>query len=362
MAQADPSSTGIPIASAGTTLGLVNGAVLFVGTLTGAWCTAYADLFPGSTLSGLGLWLAAAWVAGILLLLFVLGHNDRNTQDHGFLGRVKWGAHLLRKHAGYAALVLFMLGASVFSVYSKQVNDARGASVLNDLLVRVATIDRATGQARQAAERAASSADSTERKADLLLERTGRIEAAVSVDITPRERLARNGVAWKPEDFSTALVNRDVETVRLFIDAGWNVRSAAPASEGGNALGQLAGQSQLADEAATVAILRLLVHKLDLSAPNAVFRSLPPMNLVSVALLRCNTGVVRALAKAGVNVRLVHQTSVPSHLGGASMIDPIGALMNWKPPSWETIPCTVEDRRAMLSLVVSGNDESGPAR
>ncbi|MBK6850564.1 MAG: hypothetical protein IPG93_02860 [Burkholderiales bacterium] len=192
--------------------------------------------------------------------------------------------------------MLFMLGASVFSVYSKQVNDTRGTSVLKNLATSLGKLESATGQARLAAERAASSADSTERKAVLLLERTGRIEAAVTRDLKPRERLARNGVAWTSENFSTALIDRDVETVRLFIEAGWNVRSAAPASEGGNALGQFAGHPRVADEAATVTIVRLLADKLDLTAPEAHFRALPPMNLVSVALMRCNAGVVRALA------------------------------------------------------------------
>ena len=351
MNQTDPSNTGIPIASAGATFSVVNGAVLFMGTLTGAWCTVYADLFPGSTLASLGLWLAAAWVAGIVLLLFVLGHHEKNIQDHSLLGRVRWGAHLLRSHAGYAALVLFMLGATVFSVYSKQVNDKRSTSVLKDLVANLANLDRASGQTRLAVERAASSAESTERKADLLLKSTGRIEATVNRDLKPRERLAKNGVAWTPDNFSAALVDRDVETVRLFIEAGWNVRSAAPASEGGNALGQFAGHPRVVDEAATVAIVRLLAGKLDLTAHEAAFRGLPPMNLVSVALMRCNAGVVRALATAGVDVRLVHRTETPSHLGGTIIIDPVTELTNWKPPSWEHIPCTAEDRRLMTNLV-----------
>lgn len=351
MTQPDQTDAVTPIASAGATFSVVNGAVLFIGTLTGALCTVYADLFPGSTLAGLGLWLAAAWVTGIVLLLFVLGHHEKNIQNHSFLGRVRWGAHLLRSHLGYAALVLFMLGATVFSVYSKQVNDTRSTSVLKDLVANSANLDRVTGQTRLAAERAASSADSTDRKADLLLESTGRIEATVKRDLTPRERLAKNGVAWTPESFSTALVDRDVETVRLFIEAGWNVRSAAPASEGGNALGQFAGDPRVGDEAATVAIVRLLAGKLDLTAPEAAFRGLPPMNFVSVALMRCNAGVVRALATAGVNVRHVNRTETPSHLGGTFTIDPVRELTNWKPPSWEHLPCTAEDRLAMLGLV-----------
>lgn len=351
MTQADQTKTVTPIASAGATFSAVNNAVLFMGTLTGAGCTVYADLFPDSAMAGLGLWLAAAWVVGIFLLLFVLGHHETNVKAHHVMGRVRWGALLLRSHTMYVALVLFMLGASAFSVYSKHANDTRSASVLKDLTAHLTNLDRAVAKTGPAMERAASSAVATERKADLLLASTGRIEVAVNRGLTPRERLAKNGVAWTPESFSTALVDRDVETVRLFIEAGWNVRSAASASEGGNALGKFAGDPRVGDEAATVAIVRLLASKLDLTAPEAAFRGLPPMNFVSVALMRCNAGVVRALALAGVNVQHVNRTEMPTHLGGTITIDPVLDLTNWKPPSWEHLPCTVEDRRAILDLV-----------
>lgn len=219
----------------------------------------------------------------------------------------------------------------------------------------IGTVKAGVAQANSKLDSLAAAVDSAKSaaalKADLLLESTGRIEANVNRDLTPRERLAKNGVAWTPESFSAALVDRDVETVRLFIEAGWNVRSAAPVSEGGNALGYFAGQTRVFNEVATVAIVRLLAGKLDLTAPEATFRGLPPMNLVSVALMRCNANLVRALATAGIDVRLVNRTEMPSHLGGTFTIDPINELTNWKQPDWEHIPCTAEDRRLMISLV-----------
>lgn len=220
----------------------------------------------------------------------------------------------------------------------------------------IGTVKAGVAQANSKLDSLAAAVDSAKSaaalKTDLLLESTGRIEANVNRDLTPRERLAKNGVAWTTDSFSAALVDRDVETVRLFIEAGWNVRSAAPRSEGGgNALGYFAGQTRVSNEVATVAIVRLLAGKLDLTAPEATFRGLPPMNLVSVALMRCNANVVRALATAGIDVRLVNRTEMPSHLGGTFTIDPINKLTNWKQPDWEHIPCTAEDRRLMISLV-----------
>lgn len=95
-------------------LPLVNGVVLFVGTIMGALGSVYADLFPRSSV---GQWrdvMGVAWLLSIVFVLWVLGHNDGNKQGLGFRRRIVYGTRLTLRNAPLALLVLFMLLASIW--------------------------------------------------------------------------------------------------------------------------------------------------------------------------------------------------------------------------------------------------------
>ncbi len=340
-----------PIASAGGSFVIVNNVVLLLTTLLGAGCSVYADLHPASTVGELRLWMAGAWVLGIVLALFVLGHHEKNRTATGIAGRIAWGAKLMLANAGYAFLVLFMALAAGWMVYSKQVSDQRHGGAIAALGEAALRIEQETIRAQVQAARAASAAESTDKKADTLLVRTARIEAVVTQPLSPREQLAKAGVRWEPEAFSNALVSSDIASVRLFIDGGWDLRSPAAASEGGNALGQFAHFGRATNPTATTEMIRLLARKIDLSEPVAAFRGMPPMTFVATAIQACNLPIVKALAAAGIDVRKVGRAELPSHLGGTTVIDPVALLQNGSTSFAGDATCSEADRGALLQLV-----------
>ena len=156
---------------------------------------------------------------------------------------------------------------------------------------------------------------------------------------------------WDDTSFSRALLDSDYQTVELFIQGGWNVRSRAPNGDG-NALGMFAVLANVEDETATVLTLKLLATKLDLTHPIAQFRGTFPMNLASNAIMGCNIRMLRALSQAGVNVRMVYTPKAQDTGTLYRPIDPISTIRNWG--QWSLIdgrPCSKADREQILKMV-----------
>ena len=166
-----------------------------------------------------------------------------------------------------------------------------------------------------------------------------------------KETLAKQGVLWDDASFSRALLDSDYQTVELFIQGGWNVRSRAPNGDG-NALGMFAVLANVEDEKATVLTLKLLATKLDLTHPIGQFRGIFPMNLASNAIMGCNIRMLRALSQAGVNVRMVYRPKAQDSGTLYPPIDPISKIKNWG--QWSPIdgrPCSKVDREQILKMV-----------
>lgn len=342
------------MASAGTIFGIVSGSGLLVTTVLGAWATVYADLFPDSSLGQQKVALAVGWLGCVVLSLLVLGYQDRSSSG-GPLARIQWGVRLLRENAGYAFLVLFMTCAAAFCVYGKLIASSEQSGVLKRLVATADRMDRVAQETKNLAQRAAMSAESTGRKADTIIEQSARIENKLNRPLGPREQLAAQGISWDGPSFSQALVGGDSNVVELFLKGGFNARTAtAPQGEGGNALGYFVGLAPVTDMAATVKILRLLAEKMDVTEPVAIFRGIPAMNLLTVALYTCNLPVAQALVAAGVNTRKLTRATGEGHLGPLDY-DAVGRLVKWKPThAIDDRACSESDRQKLLKIATGG--------
>ena len=176
-------------------------------------------------------------------------------------------------------------------------------------------------------------------------------EKAINNPRSYRETLTKQGILWDYASFSRALTDSDYQTVELFIQGGWNVRSPAPNGDG-NALGMFAVLANVEDEKATVLTLKLLATKLDLTHPIGQFRGVFPMNLASNAIMGCNIRMLRALDKSGINVRMVYRPRAQDTGTLYQPVDPIFGIKNWG--QWSPIdgrPCSKIDREQILKMV-----------
>lgn len=342
--------------SAGAPFAVINSAGVLVTIVLGGLATLYVDLFPASTLGQLQLAMAAGWVVCLLLVLLILGYHEKSTSGMPW-ERMWWATKMLRANPGYAFMVLFMALAAAFCIFSKLGKDAGGGGVLKHLVTSAERIERISLETKELASRAATSAESTDRKADTLLVRTKSIESKLSEPLTPRQVLAKQGVAWDGPSFSQALVAGDGQVVALFMEGGMNAEMAAapPEQAGGNALGQFVVRSPARDQAATVQIIRTLASKIDLTQPVAQFRGMPPMNFVSLAAYSCNAPMARALAAAGVDMKALYRVTLQQH-GMTVTYDPLEKLENWQ-QRWaiDSKPCPDADRQELLRIVRAGS-------
>jgi len=142
-----------------------------------------------------------------------------------------------------------------------------------------------------------------DQKADILLDKTTRIEREVTRPLTPQEALARRGVQWTANTYHQALVDGNTALVAELLEAGWNPASQAPEGDVGNSLGHFFGRTVATTK--TVAMLKVLRRHVDLSEPVVRLGGLSGRPAVTVAADQCNRGMVEALAAAGVNVRVL---------------------------------------------------------
>ena len=160
-----------------------------------------------------------------------------------------------------------------------------------------------------------------------------------------RKELAQRGLKWNGVDFGDALMNGDIETVKMYLDAGWNPLSQY---EEGHALAHFIWRAGSLDALVTEAMLKLFVeHGVDPNAPVLKFRGLAPSSMALNAVRSCNSAALAATIKLGAIT-----SSVTSSMRQGGYVNPaedagvncetniakIGALLNMKyrcsPKSW----------------------------
>lgn len=163
--------------------------------------------------------------------------------------------------------------------------------------------------------------------------------------VSLRKELAQRGLKWNSVDFGDALMNGDVETVRMYLDAGWNPLSLY---EEGNALAHFIWRAGNLDALVTEAMLKLFVeHGVDPNAPVLKFRGLAPSTMALNAVRSCNSAALAATIKLGAIT-----SSIASSMRQGGYVNPaedagvkcetqiakIGSLLNMKyrcsPKAW----------------------------
>lgn len=326
-------------------LTLVNGVVLFAGTIMGALGSVYADLFPRSSVGQWRSVMGAGWLLSTLFVLWVLGHNDGNKTRLDFKGRIVYGARLTLRNAPLALLILFMLLASVWCFYSR-FGSANSGGNLQSLAAMATRTEQAALAAQQAAERTETVVGRVDQKTDVLLDKTTRIEREVTRPLTPREQLARRGIAWDARSYHQALVDGDTVLLAELLEAGWSPVSQAPAGDSGNSLGHLLGRTDVNDK--TVPTLQVLRRHVDLTKPVVRLGAWPAMRAATIAAEQCNRPLIEALASVGVDVRVL---DAPRTRASGYVFDPVEQLTNWRPNSLDRFPCPKQDRAAILALI-----------
>lgn len=247
-----------------------------------------------------------------------------------------------------------MSGAALFCAYGKLTGGAEQPGVLKSLVATAERMERVTLETRDLAQRAAESSESTGRKADTLIQQGTRIEGKLNRPLGPREQLAAQGIAWDGGAFSQALMAGDIPVVELFLKGGLDVRTAAaPRGEEGNALGHFIALSPATDQVMTAKVMRMLADKVDVTAPVARFRGLPPMNFITLALSQCNLPVAESMAAAGLNTKKLSKASLEL-TGGTLPIDVLADLRNWRRPSLDGRGCSEQDRQKLLEIANGG--------
>ncbi len=168
-----------------------------------------------------------------------------------------------------------------------------------------------------------------------------------------RKELALRGLKWNSADFGDALMNGDIETVKMYLDAGWNPLSLY---EEGNALAHFIWRAGNLDAVLIEAMLKLFVdHGVDPNASVVKFRGVAPSSMALNAVRSCNSVALAATIKLGAItsniVNAIRQNGyVHSPEDGAvnceAQIAKIGALLSMQfscgPTSWGSRRTTCE--------------------
>ena len=197
----------------------INGVVLLVCTLVGASISLYADLFQGALPNAAGVAALIGWLVAIALFIYFAG---RGAGAAGTWGRISAGARLGRRNPGFAAVLLALSLAVVFTAWSRAKSDEGG------LLASMVSIAR---QTQASAAEAASAAKSADGKADKIFDDTTAIRQVVTRKLTPAEALARLGYTTSDEDVCNAATAGNEQAMALFAGAG--VTSPSFAQGGG---------------------------------------------------------------------------------------------------------------------------------
>lgn len=162
-----------------------------------------------------------------------------------------------------------------------------------------------------------------------------------------RKELVLRGLKWNSADFGDALMNGDLEAVKMYLDAGWNPLSLY---EEGNALGHFIWRASNLDAVVIEAMLKLFVeHGVDPNAPVVKFRGVAPGTMALNAVRSCNSVALAAAIKLGAitsgitnSIRQNGYLSPPDDAGVncETQIAKIGTLLNMqffckpKPTTW----------------------------
>lgn len=186
----------------------INGVVLLVCTLVGAALSLYADLFQGALPNAAGIAALIGWGAAIALFIYFAG---RGAGAVGTWGRISAGARLGRRNPGFAAVLLALSLAVVFTAWSRTKSDQGG------LLASVVLIAR---QTQASAAEAASAAKSADGKADKIFDDTTAIRQVVTRTLAPAEALAKLGYTTSDGDVCKAATAGNTQAMALFAGAG----------------------------------------------------------------------------------------------------------------------------------------------
>ena len=186
----------------------INGVVLLVCTLVGAALSLYADLFQGALPHAVGTAALIGWLAAIALFVYFAG---RGAGAVGTWGRISTGARLGRKNPGFAAVLLALSLAVVFTAWSRAKSDQGG------LLASIVSIARET---QASAAEAASAAKSADGKADKIFDDTTAIRRVVTRTLAPAEALAKLGYTTSDTDICKAATAGNTQAMALFAGAG----------------------------------------------------------------------------------------------------------------------------------------------
>jgi TPR repeat protein len=168
-----------------------------------------------------------------------------------------------------------------------------------------------------------------------------------------RKELAQRGQKWSNSDFGDALMNGDLETVQMYLDAGWNPLSFY---EEGNALAHFIWRAGHLDGVVIEAMLKLFVeHGVDPNAPVLKFRGLAPSSMALNAVHACNSVALAQTIRLGAIVGTItdaiqrNGTVHPPGDGGVdcpSQIAKIGASLKLQfrcgPTAWDRSRNTCE--------------------
>lgn len=222
----------------------INGVMLLVCTLVGAALSLYADLFQGALPSAAGIAALIGWVAAIALFFYFAG---RGVGAVGTWGRVSAGARLGRRNPGFAAVLLVLSLAVVFTAWSRAKADQGG------LLALIVSIAR---QTQASAVEAASAAKSADGKADKIFDDTTAIRQVVTRTVTPAEALSKLGYTTSDEDVCNAATAGNEQAMALFAGAGVTSPSFA---QGGGA-GAFCLQTVLLETGRSVRLRTVFTH------------------------------------------------------------------------------------------------------
>ena len=161
-----------------------------------------------------------------------------------------------------------------------------------------------------------------------------------------RKELAIRGLPWSNTGFGDALMNGDIESVTMYLDAGWNPLSQYGE---GNALAHFIWRAGNLPPTLIEAMLKLFVeHGVNPNAAVLKFRGLAPRSMAISALQSCNSVALAASIKLGaITSDLTNSIKQggyvqPTNDGGLdckSQIAKIGSLLNMHyrcgPQSWD---------------------------
>jgi TPR repeat protein/gas vesicle protein len=115
----------------------------------------------------------------------------------------------------------------------------------------------------------------------------------------PRKELANRGVAWSNVGFSNALLNADIDTLKLFFSAGWNPLSASATGEG-NAIADFIWLSKVLDPSKVENVLKFFkANGLDPNAKVVKFGGSSIETIGVAAAFACNSLAMDVAIKLG---------------------------------------------------------------